>query len=176
LIAVKVARGRRPQSCRRTAEKVKSVSIGARLAHSSARPVPFPAPIEGHADDQTEQLLRRVRNRLARDHEFPNGSSERGYDFIAPLDDNGHLVASAASPARAAACAVWPGEREEVGHLVHKPGGAWAFHYDIHGDPAHDETGFHLDTHIFKPGEYVSVKEQDEVLRTFRVISVREVS
>ncbi len=125
-----------------------------------------------------EQLLRRVRLELARDHEFPDGSRERGYDFIAPLDDNGHLVASAWKALRER-CRVrrfWPGEREEVGHLVHKPGGAWAFHYDIHGDPANDETGFHLDTHVFKPGEYVSVKEQDGVLRTFRVISVREIS
>jgi hypothetical protein len=124
-----------------------------------------------------EQLLRRVRLELARDHDFPEGSIERGYDFIAPLDDNGHLVASAWKVLRER-CRVrrfWPGEREEVGHLVHKPGGAWAFHYDIHGDPSHDETGFHLDTHVFKPGEYVSVKEQDGVLRTFRVISVRPV-
>ena len=122
-----------------------------------------------------EQLLRRVRLELARDHDFPDGSSERGYDFIAPLDGKGHLVAGAWKALRER-CRVrrfWPGEREEVGHLVHKPGGAWAFHYDIHGDPSHDETGFHLDTHIFKPGEYVSVKEQDGVMRTFRVISVR---
>lgn len=124
---------------------------------------------------KAEKLLRRVRLELARDHEFPDGSSERGYDFIAPLDDNGHLVASAwkALRERCRARRFWPGEREEVGHLVHKPGGAWAFHYDIHGDPAHDETGFHLDTHVFKPGEYVSVKEQDGVMRTFRVVTVR---
>ena len=125
--------------------------------------------------NKAEQLLRRVRLELARDHEFPAGSSDRGYDFIAPLDDNGQLVASAWKALRER-CRVrrfWPGEREEVGHIVHKPGGAWAFHYDIHGDPSHDETGFHLDTHIFKPGEYVSIKEQYGVMRTFRVISVR---
>lgn len=127
--------------------------------------------------NKAEQLLRRVRLELARDHDFPEGSSERGYDFIAPLDDNGHLVADAWKALRER-CRVrrfWPGEREEVGHIVHKPGGAWAFHYDIHGDPAHDETGFHLDTHVFKPGEYVSVKEQDGVMHTFRVVSVRPV-
>ena len=56
---------------------------------------------------------------------------------------------------------------------MHKPGGAWAFHYDIHGDPEHDESGFHLDTHVFRPGEYVSLREQDGVMRTFRVVSVR---
>ncbi len=34
---------------------------------------------------EAEKLLRQVRLELARDHEFPNGSRERGYDFIAPL-------------------------------------------------------------------------------------------
>jgi hypothetical protein len=126
---------------------------------------------------EAQKLLRRVRLELARDHDFPEGSSQRGYDFIAPLDDKGHLVAAAwrALRDRCRVRRFWPGEREEVGHIVHKPGGAWAFHYDIHGDPSHDETGFHLDTHVFKPGEYVSIKEQDGVMRTFRVISVREV-
>jgi len=38
---------------------------------------------------EAEKLLRRVRLELARDHEFPNGSRERGYDFIAPLDGPG---------------------------------------------------------------------------------------
>ncbi len=126
---------------------------------------------------KAEQLLRRVRLELARDHEFPAGSSDRGYDFIAPLDDNGHLVASAWKVLRER-CRVrrfWAHEREEVGHIVHKHGRTWAFHYDIHGDPTHDEAGFHFDSHAFAPGEYVSIKEQDDVLRTFRVVSVREV-
>jgi hypothetical protein len=127
------------------------------------------------ASPKDAQLLRRVRLELARDHDFPDGSRERGYDFIAPLDDDGHLVASAWKTLRDR-CRVrrfWAEEGDEVGHLVHKRGGAWAFHYDIHGDPDHDETGFHLDTHVFKPGEYVSVKEQDGKLRTFRVVAVR---
>jgi hypothetical protein len=51
----------------------------------------------------------------------------------------------------------------------------WAFHYDIHGDPRQDESGFRFERHAFSPGEYVSIKEQDQVLRTFRVVSVREV-
>jgi hypothetical protein len=28
---------------------------------------------------------------LARDPEFPNGSTEHGYDFIAPLNIQGHI-------------------------------------------------------------------------------------
>jgi hypothetical protein len=59
-----------------------------------------------------------------------------------------------------------------VGHLVHKQG-RWAFHYDIHGDRSRDESGFHFETHAFAPGEYVSLRELDGALRTFRVASVR---
>jgi hypothetical protein len=69
----------------------------------------------------------------------------------------------------------WAREPEEVGHIVHKSGGLWAFHYDIHGDPRHDESGFRFEQHAFIPGEYVSIKEQDDVLRTFRVVSVRNI-
>ena len=37
--------------------------------------------------------MKRIRLELARDHEFPNGSKDRGYEFAAPLDESGHLVA-----------------------------------------------------------------------------------
>jgi len=122
-------------------------------------------------------MLRRVRLELARDHEFPNGSRERGYDFIAPLDDKGHVDVEAWKVVRDR-CRVrrfWADAPDEVGHILHKRGGLWAFHYDIHGDATHDETGFRFESHAFLPGEYVSIKEQDGVLRTFRVASVREV-
>ena len=126
---------------------------------------------------EAEKLLRRVRLELARDHEFPNGSRERGYDFIAPLDVRGRIVPGAWKELKDR-CRVrrfWAHEPEEVGHVVHRSGGAWAFHYDIHGDPSHDESGFRFERHAFIPGEYVSIKEQDNVMRTFRVVSVREI-
>lgn len=125
---------------------------------------------------EAEKLLRRVRLELARDHDFPNGAHDRGYDFIAPLDDSGHIVAEGwrALRDRCRVRRFWADEQDEVGHIVHKPGGAWAFHYDIHGDPDHDETGFKLDRHKFAPGEYISLREQDGKLRTFIVKSVRE--
>lgn len=117
--------------------------------------------------------LKRIRIELARDHDFPNGSRERGYDFIAPLTDDGHLDA-AEWKAQRASCRVrrfWPGEATEMGHLVHKRGGAWAFDYDP-SKVSDDETGFKLSTHTFAPGEYVSFKEHDGVTRTFKVMSV----
>jgi hypothetical protein len=55
-----------------------------------------------------------------------------------------------------------------------KRGNAWTFHYDLHGDPSHDDTGFRFNSHTFAPGEYVSIREQDGKMCTFRVASVRE--
>lgn len=123
-----------------------------------------------------EQMLRRVRLELARDPEFPNGSSERGYDFIAPLDGKGHIDLAAWKELkdRSRVRRFWAHEAEEMGHVVHKRGNVWAFHYDIHGDPNHDEAGYRFNSHAFVPGEYVSITEQDGVLRAFRVVSVVE--
>ncbi len=120
--------------------------------------------------------LKRIRIELARDHQFPEGSRERGYDFIAPLDDNGHIIAEDWKKVRDR-CRVkrfWAGSPDEVGHIVRKPGGSWAFHYDIHGSPDSDESGYRFGEHAFVPGEYVSIKEHDGVLRTFKVMSVLE--
>lgn len=124
-----------------------------------------------------EKKLRHVRLELARDHDFPNGSSQHGYEFIAPLDKQGHIDLDAwkALRDRSRVRRFWGKDKEEVGHVVHKRGGVWAFHYDIHGDSAHDEAGYRFETHKFAPGEYVSLKEQDGTLRTFRVVAVGEV-
>lgn len=127
-------------------------------------------------EQEAVKLLQRVRLELARDHEFPNGSHDRGYDFIAPIDSDGRVVPDAWKHVRDR-CRVrrfWGSDQDEVGHIVHRAGGTWAFHYDIHGDPAHDERGFKLDSHRLVPGEYVSIKERDGVLRTFIIKSVRD--
>ena len=63
-----------------------------------------------------------------------------------------------------------PAETDEVGHLVRKPGGAWAFRYDIRGDQE-EETGYHFSSDRFMLGDYVSVRE-DDGLHTFQVASV----
>ena len=116
-----------------------------------------------------------VRLELARDPEYPEGSSSHGYEFRAPLDAEGHIDAEAWRAHRKD-CRVWRfwgGEDDEFGHLVHLRGGTWAFHYDIQGDEESDEAGFRFDTHSFKEGEYVTLREHDGDAHTFRVVSVR---
>ena len=119
--------------------------------------------------------LNKIRLELARDREHPEGSSRHGYEFVGPLDEEGHLDAAAWKKYRER-CRVkrfWLNEADEVGHLVRKPGGQWAFHYDVHGDVDDDEGGYRLGNHKFAVGEYVSIREHDDdVMRTFRVVRV----
>jgi len=120
--------------------------------------------------------MMRIRLELARDHDYPNGSPDRGYEFAAPLDTVGYINAKEWKKNKAA-CRVWrfwKNEDSEVGHLVQKLSGQWAFHYDIHGAADDDETGYRFASHKFIPGEYISIREHDDQMRTFRVTSVRE--
>ncbi len=120
--------------------------------------------------------LRRIRLELARNAEFPEGSSQRGYEFVAPLTDDGHLDRDRWLQQRAA-CTVrrfWPNEDDQHGHLIHHRGDRWAFHYDELADED-EEPIFRLDRHRFVVGEYVAITEQDGVQRTFRVVEVNPV-
>lgn len=119
--------------------------------------------------------LKYVRLELARDPEFPNGSRDRGYEFVAPLDADGHLNAREwrANRDRCRVKRIWPGEPSPIGHLIHKPGGAWAFDYDPERSDD-DEAGFKLDKHKLVPGEYVSFRESDGELRTFYIVTVSD--
>lgn len=119
--------------------------------------------------------LKRIRLELARNREFPNGSPRHGYEFAAPLDADGHLDADVWRKERTR-CRVkrfWAGEPDELGLLVHRRGGGWAFDYDKSRD-ADDEAGFKFDTHTFAEGEYVSISEHDGERRTFRVALVQD--
>ncbi|NWH09308.1 MAG: hypothetical protein HXY22_11815 [Alphaproteobacteria bacterium] len=117
--------------------------------------------------------LKRVRIELARSPGFPEGSRRHGYEFVAPLDDEGHLDA-AAHRLHKSDCKVrrfWGDEEEEHGTLIHGRAGWW-FDYDSK-DEADDEPLFKLDRHTISEGEYISVTEHDGKLYAFRVVSVR---
>ena len=47
----------------------------------------------------------------------------------------------------------WAGAPDEIGLLVHKRGGTWAFDYDPNSADD-EEPGFKFDRHRFLPGEY----------------------
>ncbi len=133
---------------------------------------------EAGAKTSAGMPLQRIRLELARSPDFPDGSREHGYDMIVPIDKAGH-ISLPGWKANRDLCRVrrfWGHDAPMVGHIVHKPGGTggiWAFHYDIRGGKGqHDEAGFHFETHAFRPGEYLSIKEQDGELRTFLVKSV----
>jgi hypothetical protein len=120
--------------------------------------------------------LSRILLTHARSKDFPDGSSRHGYDFIAPLDPQGHIDPILWRIYRDY-CRVrrfWAGEDDEIGRLVHKPGGAeharWVFDYNPDDDDD-DEAGYKFGSHVFLPGEYVSISGQDGKLHTFRVVA-----
>jgi len=49
--------------------------------------------------------------------------------------------------------------------------GRWFFDYDANATED-DERGYRFGTHIFRPGEYVSIRGEDGAMHTFQVVSV----
>jgi hypothetical protein len=126
---------------------------------------------------QLPHVLKRIRLNLARSKEFPLGSEKHGYEFVAPLDADGHISPELWRKYREH-CGVrrfWEGEDDEFGRLLHKSGGAeharWVFDYDETAEED-DEAGYRFGDHIFRPGEYVSIRGDEGVMHTFQVVSV----
>jgi hypothetical protein len=120
--------------------------------------------------------LHQITLHLARSKQYPNGAASIGYDIVAPLDDEGHLDAAGWKATRQQCEVVhFHGTDERRGKLIHKHGGhggaIWAIDYDAARDDD-DEAGYRLDTHRFIIGEYVSIKDSDEDMHTFRVVDV----
>jgi hypothetical protein len=127
---------------------------------------------------QLPHELKRIRLNLARSREFPTGSERHGYEFVAPLDPSSHIDVELWRKHRDH-CRVrrfWQGQADEIGRLVHKPGGPeharWVFDYDDTAEED-DEAGYRFGAHAFRPGEYVSIRDEDGEMHTFRVVSVQ---
>ncbi|MBZ6078801.1 hypothetical protein [Microvirga puerhi] len=123
-------------------------------------------------------MLQHITLHLARTRDFPEGSAFHGYEITAPLDAAGHLDQEEWRSKRAH-CHVrrfWLGERDQIGLLVHRPGGAggatWVIDYnrDRMDD---DEAGYRLGTHTFLVGEYVSIRDAEGDVNTFKVVSAK---
>ena len=127
---------------------------------------------------QLPHVLKRIRLNLARSKEFPAGSARHGYEFVAPLDANDHIDVALWRKHREH-CGVrrfWEGEEDEFGRLIHKPGRGkegdrWVFDYDEIAEED-DEAGYRFGAHAFRPGEYVSIRDEDGDMHTFQVVSV----
>lgn len=130
---------------------------------------------------QLPHEMKRIRLHLARSKEFPTGSPRHGYEFVAPLDANGHIDVALWRAFREH-CGVrrfWGSEEVQIGRLVHKPGGPeharWVFDYDQTAEED-DEAGYRFGAHAFIPGEYVSIRGEDGEMHTFQVVSVEPVT
>lgn len=118
--------------------------------------------------------LYRIDLELAREPGHPDGDAEHNYRIYLPLTGDGHID-QASFGKFAALCRVVrkrPGEDEVGGRIARGPGGRWIFDYSDAGD-RDDEIGFRLSEERFVPDEYVSIREDDGRLHTFRIVSVR---
>lgn len=116
--------------------------------------------------------LMTIRLELGRTQEAPNGDPRHGYEFVAPLNGNGHLdaVEWCSSKRKCGVRSFRPGLPERKGMLRHV-GRGWRFDY-LPGQIEDDEPFFKLDRHIIAPGLYVTVTEDDGVQRPFKIASV----
>ena len=122
--------------------------------------------------------LRKVTLNAARSKEFPEGSIRHGYDFIAPLREDGRIDLEAWKQHRGECFAhrFWGDEPSMRGLLVRHAGGlggsTWSFEWKGESKDEQEEEGFRFGDHAFQVGEYVSVREEDGGLLTFRVVGV----
>ncbi len=123
--------------------------------------------------------LKKVTLHAARSKQFPDGSIRHGYLIVAPLNAEGRIDLEAWKAHRGE-CFVhrfWGDELERRGLLVHRAGGrggsTWAFELGEGADLNEEEDGFRFGDHAFQPGEYVSVRDDEGELVTFKVVSVK---
>ena len=119
--------------------------------------------------------LTRIRLELARTSSFPMGSSWHGYEFVAPLTEDGHVDTGAWGQVKQLCHVVrfWGDDSEEHGQFVHLGHGC-SFKYPGSDDESR-ETFFKLDRHRFVPGGYVTITERDGQQRPFRIVAMTPV-
>ncbi|MEX1251737.1 MAG: hypothetical protein WEA77_11145 [Hyphomonas sp.] len=120
--------------------------------------------------------LRRITLQLARNPGLPAGDPEQGYLIIAPINDAGQLDIDAWRAERKA-CRVLrfhpdPAEKAD-GWLTHR-GANWFFHYDEEAE-GDDEAAFRFGAHIFREGEYITIRHADGNPQTYKVTDISPV-
>ena len=112
----------------------------------------------------------RIRLEVARSRDFPEGSTRHGYELVLPLLADGRIDEKAlkAAPELATVHRFWVGEGDAVGQVRHQRD-RWLITYEPGGPE--DEPLHRFPEHMFRPGEYVSVRAQAE--HAFKVVAVR---
>jgi len=125
------------------------------------------------AAERLPASFRRIRLELAREPHHPEGDARIGYVLLAPLDKDGKLEVETAREHREECRVVrfHEGREHEDGYLRRRPGGSWAFHYELDEGGEDDDPAFRLGDHRFVQGEYVTIDE-DEGAHTYRVTRV----
>lgn len=117
------------------------------------------------------QGLTRIVLRLGRnpDAGFPDGNDNYGYVILAPLDTDGHLDANLwrANREQCTVRRFHPHESPADGWLRHR-GENWYFWYD-EADEGPEEPVVKLGAHRLIPGEYITLREGDGDVLTFRI-------
>ena len=121
--------------------------------------------------------LRKIVLEEARAKGAAAGPGVHGYELVAPLDEAGFINIEAWKKERGR-CFVHRlehGKIVERGLLAHRAGGiggaTWAFDYEL-GTTEEEEEGYRFGAHSFTPGEYVSIRDDEGELRTFKVMVV----
>src|SRR5438128_834219 len=98
--------------------------------------------------------FRQIRIELAREPGHPEGEAGVAYVIIAPLDADDRIDSTLWREHREACRIVRlrPDKQDGHGHLVHRPGGGWAVHYDT-GTNMPDKVGFQFADEHFAAGE-----------------------
>jgi hypothetical protein len=108
---------------------------------------------------------------------FPNGSTEHGYEFVAPLDKDGRIDPATWTKHKEH-CWVrrfWGLDPDERGFLKRHGEHGWYFDYRKH-QSEDDEPFFRLDKHNLVKDSYVSITEHDGVQRPFKIVETSPVS
>jgi hypothetical protein len=116
--------------------------------------------------------FRKIHIELAREPDHPEGDTSVSYVILAALDSDSRIDSKLWREYRDAyrVTRLRPNEPDAHGHLIRRPGGRWALHYDAPADLS-DETGIHFANERFMVGEYVSIGVGDHI-HTYRVTSI----
>lgn len=102
----------------------------------------------------------------------PKATPVVAYVIVAPLDADDRIDPTLWREHRETCriARLRPDQPDDHGHLVHRQGVSWAFHYDSDANTP-DDVGFHFAEERFVPIEYVSINEGGK-MHTYRVTSV----